>query len=236
MGALADADAALEAVAVDDRGRGASSFRRLGAKLPTFPEVEEGDAAEEEAAAHPTRVTLAESIVVRAEAPATEPRAGPMASMSQLQTTASIAMSEIYLDRLIGRGTFAEVYKADWNGTPVAVKRMLGNPLADQNQLDDFFDEAAMLQSLRHPNIVLFMGVCVQLPHLCIVTEFVPRGNLCQLLQDKARRPNVPAALRLRMALDTTRGMCARPAPRSTRLAPRVMPGVAVPLPFCSPP
>jgi ubiquitin-protein ligase len=32
--------------------------------------------------------------------------------------------------------------------------------------------------NLRHPNIVLFMGACLQIPHLAIVTEYLPRGNL----------------------------------------------------------
>mmetsp|Transcript_3730 Transcript_3730/g.9424 ORF Transcript_3730/g.9424 Transcript_3730/m.9424 type:complete len:241 (+) Transcript_3730:2297-3019(+) len=51
------------------------------------------------------------------------------------------------------------------------------------------------------------MGVCVRIPHLCIVTEYVPNGNLFALLQDLVRRPMLSLTLRLRMALDTARGM-----------------------------
>jgi uncharacterized protein (DUF2249 family) len=30
------------------------------------------------------------------------------------------------------------------------------------------------LQSLRHPNILQFLGTCTKPPHLCMVTEHMP--------------------------------------------------------------
>jgi serine/threonine protein kinase len=40
----------------------------------------------------------------------------------------------------------------------------------------------ALLSELRHPNVVVFIGACVKMPNLCIVTEFVKQGALKDLL------------------------------------------------------
>ena len=37
----------------------------------------------------------------------------------------------------------------------------------------------------RHPHIVLFMGCCSKLPDVCIVTEFMPKGSLFDVLHDE---------------------------------------------------
>lgn len=39
-------------------------------------------------------------------------------------------------------------------------------------------------RQLRHPNIVQFMGVCLEKPDLCIITEFLERGSLFEILID----------------------------------------------------
>ena len=59
---------------------------------------------------------------------------------------------------LIGRGGYGDVYKARWMGTKVAVKRF-GKRYLTKKALKDFIKEIEMLNQLRHPNIVLYMGV-----------------------------------------------------------------------------
>lgn len=59
----------------------------------------------------------------------------------------------------------------------------------DLGLLAAFEEEVFMLAQLRHPNICLFLGVCLESPQRAIVTELVPRGSLwdalreCQLFQ-----------------------------------------------------
>ncbi|PPD96913.1 hypothetical protein GOBAR_DD06071 [Gossypium barbadense] len=43
--------------------------------------------------------------------------------------------------------------------------------------------EVSLMKRLRHPNVLLFMGVVVSSQRLCIVTEFLPRFNLNFLLE-----------------------------------------------------
>jgi hypothetical protein len=51
---------------------------------------------------------------------------------------------------------------------------------------------------LEHPNITQLMGLCMD-PHLCIVTEFLPYGNLYDFLHNPDNVMDWP--LRLKIAL-----------------------------------
>lgn len=61
------------------------------------------------------------------------------------------------------------------------------------------------MESLRHPNIVLFYGACVKYPDLALVLEFCERKSLMNLLADKS----VPLSWmdKRRIALEIARGM-----------------------------
>ena len=75
-----------------------------------------------------------------------------------------------------------------------------------RNQLlQDLKNEVRILSQLRHPNVVLYMGVCTQLPDVFIVTELCPRRSLFEVIHD----PSVALSceLRLRMALQAAQGM-----------------------------
>ena len=63
------------------------------------------------------------------------------------------------------------------------------------------------MAALRHPNVVMFMGLCLEPP--CIVTEFCARGSLYDVLK-KARTSSAFAqqldwSKRLTMALDAAK-------------------------------
>lgn len=74
-----------------------------------------------------------------------------------------------------------QVYKAQWRGISVAAKRILDQSLS-QRQLQDFREEVAIMERLRHPNVVLFLGAVTKPNQLAIVTEFMPRGSLFRVL------------------------------------------------------
>jgi len=42
------------------------------------------------------------------------------------------------------------------------------------------------MSSMRHPNVALFMGCGLKAPHVCIVTEYYPKGSLSDVLADMA--------------------------------------------------
>ncbi|KAG6670455.1 hypothetical protein I3843_Q063400 [Carya illinoinensis] len=90
-----------------------------------------------------------------------------------------ISWEEITLGERIGLGSYGEVYRGDWHGTEVAVKRFLDQDIYGQ-ALEEFKSEVLLMKRLRHPNVVLFMGAVTRPPNLSIVTEFLPRYvNTC---------------------------------------------------------
>ncbi|CAO2040709.1 unnamed protein product [Urochloa humidicola] len=115
-----------------------------------------------------------------------------------------IQWEEIAMGERIGLGSFGEVYRGEWHGTEVAVKKFLQQDLSG-DALEEFRTEVRIMKRLRHPNVVLFMGAITRVPNLSIVTEFLPRGSLFRLIH----RPNnqLDERKRLRMALDVARGM-----------------------------
>lgn len=63
----------------------------------------------------------------------------------------------------------------------MAIKKIF-DPNVTQDLLDEFQNEIDMLSKLRHPNIVLIMGIVSIPPNLSIVTEYLPNGSLFQML------------------------------------------------------
>nr|ABF70132.1 protein kinase family protein / ankyrin repeat family protein [Musa balbisiana] len=104
----------------------------------------------------------------------------------------------------ITKGTFR---LATWRGIRVAVKKYGEDVLVDENKLwvgRAFRDELALLQQIRHPNVVQFLGAVTQSSPMMIVTEYLPKGDLRAYLKHKgALKPSSA----VRFALDIARGM-----------------------------
>ena len=66
-------------------------------------------------------------------------------------------------------------------GTEVAIKNIF-DPIIRPELLAELTNEITMLKNLSHPNIVLLMGVVSKPPNLCIITEYLPNGNLFDML------------------------------------------------------
>jgi serine/threonine protein kinase len=78
------------------------------------------------------------------------------------------------------RGFFGDVFKCNWRGTPVAVKKIMR--VADQHK---FVEEAQMMHSIQHPNCVRLYGVC-QAPYPALVMEWMGGGDLSQLIAQRS--------------------------------------------------
>ncbi|CAK9225432.1 unnamed protein product [Sphagnum troendelagicum] len=115
-----------------------------------------------------------------------------------------IPWEDLLIGERIGQGSYGKVYRADWQGSDVAVKVFLDQHV-QMEAIEEFKAEVAIMRRLRHPNVVLFMGAVTKPPNLSIITEFCPRGSLYRLLH----RPNreLDEKRRIRMALDVVKGM-----------------------------
>jgi len=103
---------------------------------------------------------------------------------NELQIKENISQGFIknfHLINLCIPGGFSIVHSGVFRGTPVAIKKIF-NPNITPDLLADMSNEVDMLNRLRHPNIVLLMGICSKPQNLCIVTEYLPNGSLFNLL------------------------------------------------------
>ncbi|KAG7968704.1 hypothetical protein I3843_08G167600 [Carya illinoinensis] len=115
-----------------------------------------------------------------------------------------IRWEDLDIGERIGLGSYGEVYRADLNGTEVAVKKFLDQDFSGA-ALAEFKSEVRIMRTLRHPNVVLFMGAVTRPPNLSIITEFLPRGSLYRIIH----RPHsqIDEKRRIKMALDVASGM-----------------------------
>lgn len=101
----------------------------------------------------------------------------------------------------ITKGTFCI---ALWRGTQVAVKKLGDEVFNDEEKVRAFRDELELLQKIRHPNVVQFLGAVTQSSPMMIVTEYLPKGDLRAFLK---RKGALKVTTAVRFAMDIARGM-----------------------------
>jgi hypothetical protein len=92
-----------------------------------------------------------------------------------------IEWKDLKLSKSVGVGNFAEVYSGHYKREHCAIKRFTHQSMSSQGFMA-FANETAFLHRLRHPHVIQLFGACVEPGNLCIVTEFVPKGNLHNVL------------------------------------------------------
>jgi len=144
-----------------------------------------------------------------------------------------IPFADICLGTLVARGGFAEIFKAEYKGETVAVKKFLsgGGDLSgdssssgdgvgigaapnqqQHSQISEEFSEsfrelqheAFLMAQLKHPNVVCLKALCVR--PICMVMEWVPHGTLSSRLWDSGAQC-LPWETRLKYALDVANGL-----------------------------
>jgi hypothetical protein len=150
----------------------------------------------------------------------------PSSSSSKLSAQMrawEFSWADVRTEGVLGLGSFGKVFLARLSEATVAVKvlidaraaavvgggggaaRRLGAsgaavsaPPVAAAAADKLIEEAALLASLRHPNVVGFMGYCVAPP--AIATEYCARGSLYDLLKAAAANEGSPEARELTWA------------------------------------
>eukprot|EP00163_Fabomonas_tropica_P010422 TRINITY_DN2054_c0_g1_i3.p1 TRINITY_DN2054_c0_g1~~TRINITY_DN2054_c0_g1_i3.p1 ORF type:complete len:1170 (-),score=362.91 TRINITY_DN2054_c0_g1_i3:186-3695(-) len=93
--------------------------------------------------------------------------------------------AELDMGDLIASGSYGDVFHCKWRGSKVAFKRLKNQKLNDRTKVD-FMSEVSILSNLRHPNIVMFMGACLEQGNFGILYEFVEHGSLHDVIYGKS--------------------------------------------------
>lgn len=121
----------------------------------------------------------------------------------------TIDLRRLNMGDAFAQGAFGKLYRGTYNGEDVAIK-ILERPENDLGRAQlmetQFQQEVMMLATLKHPNIVRFIGACRKPMLWCIVTEYAKGGSVRQFLTRRSNR-SVPLKLAVKQALDVARGM-----------------------------
>ena len=96
----------------------------------------------------------------------------------------SIKETELRKGKELGSGFGGTVYQGFWRPEgqehkaprPVAIKVLRDNGQSNMNK--EFLDEAYIMASVSHPNLVRLLAVCMTPKHLMLVTQLMPLGCL----------------------------------------------------------
>eukprot|EP00884_Botryococcus_braunii_P005426 jgi/Botrbrau1/14885/Bobra.0248s0004.1 len=136
--------------------------------------------------------------------------------------------SELKFTKEVRKGRYSSVYLGRWRGTKVAIRKLTPlqsnsgdyacdisrtwskeTPERRMEAITWLHQEVAIHSMLRHPNILIFLGVSLDPP--CVLTERCENGNLADLLAKARSDPELAASLswycRLTMLLDVAKAL-----------------------------
>ncbi|KAG9414799.1 hypothetical protein AC1031_008214 [Aphanomyces cochlioides] len=118
-----------------------------------------------------------------------------------------IPFDDLAFIKIIGRGASGEVIKASYLGTNVVCKRIRRDAISLAS-IQRFREEIELMSSLRHPNIVQFIGASWDnCSNVCMVLEYMEHGDMHSVLHSALGRVFVWSDPLLKMAIDAVSGM-----------------------------
>lgn len=128
----------------------------------------------------------------------------PLKKFVDLPVFSTISYKNIeFIGKKLGEGGFGIVSQAIWQFIEVAVKELKLARLSE-TAVNEFREEAELQGSLRHPNIVMLYGVCLEPGHYSMVMELMAKGSLYEVLHNSQ---DLPWSIRLSIAKDITIGL-----------------------------
>ena len=99
-----------------------------------------------------------------------------------------IRSSELKLMELINKGSSCLVFKGKWRGTEIAIKQFTDEYSTSDKEMGKFIKELRVLFQIRHPNLLLLRGICIDQANLCIITELMPNFTLFYAIHTNKQR------------------------------------------------
>ena len=111
-------------------------------------------------------------------------------------TVPSITMDDLEKHRILGEGTFGQVWlvtmKDERDKVPYALKVQVKNDLEREGQLRAVVDEKRVLEKLNHPFIVRLVKAFHNPSYVYMMLEMVQGGELFSVLHEDLENPGLP--------------------------------------------
>ena len=137
----------------------------------------------------------------------------------QIQECYTIRTLEGFDERkVVGGGSYGAVYEVMMNGTPCIAKKVHDILVGQRGHIDvgrdeveaireKFIKECSLLSSLRHPNIVQFLGIYREKGEILLVMEYMPM-DLAKCLDTCTKQEYIiPLPIKLSILQDVTNGL-----------------------------
>ncbi|KAJ8752944.1 hypothetical protein K2173_008679 [Erythroxylum novogranatense] len=114
-------------------------------------------------------------------------------------------------DKILGMGSTGTVYKAEMpGGEIIAVKKLWGKHKESIRRRRGVLAEVDVLGNVRHRNIVRLLGCCSNRECTMLLYEYMPNGNLDDLLHGINKGDNLVSdwVTRYKIALGVAQGIC----------------------------
>mmetsp|Transcript_120854 Transcript_120854/g.188812 ORF Transcript_120854/g.188812 Transcript_120854/m.188812 type:complete len:467 (+) Transcript_120854:62-1462(+) len=115
-----------------------------------------------------------------------------------LQEKWEVNRSDVQVGKELSRTLKSVVHRATWNGIDVVAKFALarsdGAALSGEAE-EELMHEISVLATIRHPDLVMFLGCCLQESPIMFISQFMPGGDLERYYASKrsdAGQPRCP--------------------------------------------
>jgi serine/threonine protein kinase len=117
-----------------------------------------------------------------------------------------IKYEDLQFHEKISEGAFGVVFRGVYRNSNVAIKKIKD----DFNNRNEFENEVRIMKSLRHPNVLLFMGACIMGDFRLIVTELMGNSLESAIHSNKSQialHGNLSFKKKVDLIMDIVRGM-----------------------------
>lgn len=130
----------------------------------------------------------------------------PQRPKGQLTSEERVAYRELQFVEHLGSGEFGKVFRGFCQGKEVAIKQLYwDNTVHPAVIIQELTKEIESFRHLRHKRLVSFVGACLEVPNLCLITEYFPGGSLHHLLH--IRKMQLPQLHGTNMCLQLAEGV-----------------------------
>ncbi|CAK0826695.1 unnamed protein product, partial [Prorocentrum cordatum] len=123
-----------------------------------------------------------------------------------------IQEKEVKFGPMLSKTLKSAIHTAEWRGMKVVAKTLLNVQADDGDLTKEVLREIGILSTLRHPDLVMFLGACIYSPQPFLISEYMEGGDLDLYYSMKASQRGSPyrphMSLFLRWSSAVARALC----------------------------